>query len=86
MNASHESSRRNFENSTPELDSLTSIAQQLPGVLGARLTGAGFGGATVTLCERTAADSIALQLATDYSAQMGTNAKVFVCEIAEGAR
>jgi galactokinase len=86
MNASHESSRRNFENSTPELDSLTSIAQQLPGVLGARLTGAGFGGATVTLCERTAADSIALQLARDYSAQMGTNAKVFVCEIADGAR
>ena len=86
MNASHESSRRNFENSTPELDSLTSIAQQLPGVLGARLTGAGFGGATVTLCERTAADSIALQMARDYSAQMGTNAKVFVCEIAEGAR
>jgi galactokinase len=86
MNDSHESSLRNFENSTPELDSLTSIAQQLPGVLGARLTGAGFGGATVTLCERTAADSIALQMARDYSAQMGTNANVFVCEIAEGAR
>ena len=85
MNASHESSRRNFDNSTPELDLLTSIAQQLPGVLGARLTGAGFGGATVTLCERTAADSIALQLARDYTAQMGTNAKVFVCEIADGA-
>jgi galactokinase len=86
MNASHESSRRNFDNSTPELDLLTSIAQQLPGVLGARLTGAGFGGATVTLCERTAADSIALQLARNYTAQMGTNAKVFVCEIADGAR
>jgi galactokinase len=40
----------------------------------------------VTLCERTAADSIALQMARDYSAQMGTNAKVFVCEIADGAR
>jgi galactokinase len=86
MNASHESSRRNFENSTPELDLLTSIAQRLPGVLGARLTGAGFGGATVTLCERTAADAIALQLARDYTAQIGTNAKVFVCEIADGAR
>jgi galactokinase len=46
MNESHESSRQNFENSTPELDLLVSIAQDLPGVLGARLTGAGFGGAT----------------------------------------
>ena len=86
MNASHESSRRNFENSTPELDLLTSIAQRLPGVLGARLTGAGFGGATVTLCERTAADAVALQLARDYTAQTATNVKVFVCEIADGAR
>lgn len=51
LNASHESSRRNFENSTRELDLLVSIAQQLPGVLGARLTGAGFGRATLTLCE-----------------------------------
>ena len=44
MNESHESSRENFGNSTPELDLLVSIAQGLPGVLGARLTGAGFGG------------------------------------------
>jgi len=86
MNASHESSRRNFENSTPELDLLTSIAQRLSGVLGARLTGAGFGGATVTLCERTAADAVALQLARDYRVQTGTKANVFVCEIADGAR
>ena len=44
MNESHDSSRQNFENSTPELDLLVSIAQDLRGVLGARLTGAGFGG------------------------------------------
>ena len=85
MNASHESSRRNFENSTPELDLLTSIAQRLPGVLGARLTGAGFGGATVTLCERTTANAVALQLARDYKAQTRLTAKVFICEIADGA-
>jgi galactokinase len=86
MNASHESSCRNFENSTPELDLLVSIAQRLPGVVGARLTGAGFGGATVTLCERSAADPVAQQLARDYTAQTGTHARVFVCEIADGAR
>jgi len=86
MNASHESSRSNFENSTPELDLLVSMAQQMPGVLGARLTGAGFGGATVTLCERTTADHVARRLAADYAAHTGTRANVFVCEIADGAR
>ena len=86
MNASHESSRRNFENSTSELDLLVSIARRLPGVLGARLTGAGFGGATVTLCERNAAPAVAQQLAKDYAAQSGSEPQVFVCEIGEGAR
>jgi len=86
MNDSHESSRRNFENSTPELDLLVSIAQRLPGVLGSRLTGAGFGGATVTLCEKTVATAVAQQLAKDYAAQAATEPKVFVCEISDGAR
>jgi galactokinase len=85
MNASHESSRRNFENSSPELDLLVSMAQRLPGVLGARLTGAGFGGATVTLCERSAAECAAKRLAADYTTQTGIKAQVFVCEIADGA-
>lgn len=85
MNASHESSRRNFENSAHELDLLVSIAQRLPGVLGARLTGAGFGGATVTLCEKTAARVVAQQLAKAYTGQTGIESEVFVCEIADGA-
>jgi galactokinase len=85
MNESHESSRRNFENSTPELDLLVSIAQRLPGVLGARLTGAGFGGATVTLCEKSAAPAAAQQLAKDYTTRTGTTPEVFVCGIADGA-
>lgn len=85
MNESHESSRVNFENSTPELDLLVSIAQQLPGVLGARLTGAGFGGATVTLCERNAAPIVAQRLAESYADQTATEPQVFVCEIADGA-
>ncbi|PYI78848.1 MAG: galactokinase, partial [Verrucomicrobia bacterium] len=63
-----------------------SIAQRLTGVLGARLTGAGFGGATVTLCERSGAPAVAQQLAKDYAAQTGTEPQVFVCEIADGAR
>ena len=71
MNASHESSRRNFKNSTRELDLLVSIAQQLPGVLGARLTGGGFGGAVVVLCEQSRAPAIATEVSHRYLAATG---------------
>jgi len=51
MFASHESSRMNFENSCPELDLLVATARKTPGVYGARLSGGGFGGATINLVE-----------------------------------
>jgi len=51
MYASHESSRVNFENSCPELDHLVVTARSTPGVYGARLSGGGFGGATINLVE-----------------------------------
>jgi galactokinase len=86
MSESHESSRQNFENSTPELDLLVSIAQDLPGVLGARLTGAGFGGATVTLCERRCAHQIAAELSRRYADATAIAARVFVCRIVDGAK
>jgi galactokinase len=85
MTESHESSRQNFENSTPELDLLVSIAQKLPGVLGARLTGAGFGGATVTLCDREHSAEVAMELSKRYAVQSGITSHVFVCDIADGA-
>ena len=78
MNASHESSRTNFENSTPELDRLVAIAQGLPGVLGSRLTGGGFGGGTVTLAQAAAAQDIARELARHSPLS-------FVCRAADGA-
>ena len=85
MNASHESSRLNFENSTPELDSLVSIARQLPGVLGARLTGGGFGGATITLCEQSAVEVIATQLCKGYEDASGQRPRVTISRVANGA-
>jgi galactokinase len=51
MFTSHESSRVNFENSCPELDLLVETARKTPGVYGARLSGGGFGGATINLVE-----------------------------------
>ena len=52
MFESHKSSIVNFENSIPELDRLVEAARQTPGVLGARLSGGGFGGATINLVEK----------------------------------
>lgn len=78
MNASHESSRFNFENSTPDLDRLVTVARSLPGVFGARLTGGGFGGATVSLADRSFAIAIVQQLrAHSISAS--------ICHAADGA-
>lgn len=78
MNQSHESSRLNFENSTPELDRLVDLARKQPGVLGARLTGAGFGGAIIALCETATAEQAAAKLAP-------TAARTFVSRPADGA-
>jgi galactokinase len=78
MNASHESSRTNFENSSPELDRLVAIARSLPGVFGSRLTGGGFGGGTVTLAQTEKAPEIARELARH-------SPLAFVCRAADGA-
>jgi galactokinase len=78
MNASHESSRLNFENSTTELDNLVDLARKQPGILGARLTGGGFGGAIVALCEKAPAGHAARNLAS-------AAAQTIVCCPADGA-
>jgi len=56
MNESHDSLRDDYEVSSKELDSLVSAAREIDGVLGSRLTGAGFGGCTVTLLRKDAID------------------------------
>ncbi len=86
LNESHESSRDDFENSTGELDQLVAIAQQLPGVLGARLTGAGFGGAAIVLCERADAEKIASEISSRYEKATGIRSSALVSELADGAR
>jgi galactokinase len=62
MFASHESSRVNFENSCPELDLLVETARRTPGIYGARLSGGGFGGATINLVEAGREDEVARAL------------------------
>ena len=67
MFESHESSRTNFENSCPELDFLVDTAAGLPGILGARLSGGGFGGSAVALLHPRDAEAAGQALSAAYS-------------------
>jgi galactokinase len=83
---SHESSRDFLQNSTPELDQLVQIARQHPGCLGARLTGGGFGGATLNLVAHHQAEPFMAHMATGYEKQTGVKLQPLVCQIVDGAR
>jgi galactokinase len=67
MNASHDSLRDDYEVSIPELDRLVEALRAAPGVLGARLTGAGFGGACVALCRAGQARAAAETALSNYN-------------------
>ena len=84
--ASHESSRVNFENSTPELDYLVELSRSVPGCIGARLSGGGFGGISIHLVEADAAEEYASRVCTAYKLQTGIDAEHFICSIGDGAR
>ncbi len=71
MNASHASLRDDYEVSVPALDQLVELLQRHPAVFGARLTGAGFGGACVALCQAGAIDAVAAGVLQDYAAAGG---------------
>lgn len=86
MYESHNSLRDDFEVSCPELDHLAEAASKLPGVIGARMTGGGFGGSTVTLCAAEQAEAIAAALVKSYEAEFGFAPEIFASRPADGAR
>ena len=83
---SHASSRLNFQNSCPELDFLVDRAARTPGVLGARLSGGGFGGSCVALVEQDQAAAAGATLARAYDAEYGAPCTVLELRPADGAR
>ncbi len=85
MNASHESLRDDYEVSSKELDVLVELAWKQPGVLGARMTGAGFGGCTVNLVRQEAAESFAEAIRRGYQDALGLKAEVYICKASQGA-
>ena len=82
---SHESSRVNFENSTEELDYLVELAKSIPGGLGARLSGGGFGGITIHLVKSDDAEEYAKRVVAGYKARTGIDAEYIICAIGDGA-
>jgi galactokinase len=84
--ASHASMRDLFGISSPELDALVEIAAGVDGVIGARLTGAGFGGCTINLVHRAAVPDLREAVLRDYPARTGLAPRVFEVEASAGAR
>ena len=85
MNASHDSLRDMYEVSCRELDLLVEIAQGVEGVYGSRMTGGGFGGCTVTLCQSGAVDALRAAVREQYKKETGLEPAVLVTRAAGAA-
>ncbi len=84
MVASHESLRDDYEVSGEELDLLVEIALNVPGVFGARMTGAGFGGCTVNIVERDAVPALTDAINERYPRTTGLIPEIYVCSAVNG--
>jgi len=85
MFAGHASLRDFYEVSTAELDALVEIARESPGCIGARLTGAGFGGCTINLVEENKAQEFMENLRSGYQSRTGRTAQIYLCKASGGA-
>jgi galactokinase len=85
MAAAHASYRDDFEASCEEADVMVAAAQGLPGVVGARLTGGGFGGCTVNLVEAARAAEFSRELHEEYKAATGIDADIYLCHASAAA-
>lgn len=84
MNASHVSLRDDYEVTGIELDTLVEEAWKVEGVIGSRMTGAGFGGCTVSIVKDEAVDTFIEQVGKAYEAKIGYAADFYVVEIGDG--
>ncbi|MEF2244276.1 galactokinase [Paenibacillus sp. IITD108] len=84
MNASHDSLRDLYEVTGAELDAMVDAARQVEGVLGSRMTGAGFGGCTVSLVHEDQVEQFKQHVGERYTAATGLVADFYVCNIGNG--
>jgi galactokinase len=85
MAESHRSLRDDYEVSCPELDLMVELAQNTPGIVGARMTGGGFGGCTVNLVRSSRLQAFCEQIASQYERETGRRPDIFVTRPAGGA-
>ncbi|HPN84368.1 MAG TPA: galactokinase [Victivallales bacterium] len=83
---SHKSSRLNFENSCPELDYLVELAQSIPGCLGARLSGGGFGGISIHIVAENSVPDYVRRIKTAYKLKFKTDPQTIECKAGSGAQ
>ena len=86
MNASHDSLRDLYAVSCKELDTLVEQARSCPGVLGARMTGAGFGGCAVAIVQKDAVNAVMEKVGAAYEAAIGYPCAFYVASIGGGPR
>ncbi|MBW5447926.1 galactokinase [Cohnella sp. CFH 77786] len=86
MNASHDSLRDLYEVTGDELDAMVAAARTVPGVLGSRMTGAGFGGCTISLVHQDSVERFIAEVKEKYEAATGLHPDFYVCDIGDGVR
>ena len=86
LNESHRSLQQDYEVTGHELDTLIGLAQQQPGVLGARMMGAGFGGCGLVLIKTSNIEQFSEVVGTAYRAEIGYDAEFYPAEIGHGAK
>lgn len=85
MNASHVSLRDDYEVTGLQLDTMAEEAWKIPGVIGSRMTGGGFGGCTVSLVKDEAIDTFIEKVGAAYEAKTGLKPEFYIAEIGDGA-
>ena len=85
MNASHNSLRDDYEVSCEEIDVLVDLAWKIPGVIGSRITGGGFGGCTVSIVKNEAVDTFTSTIGPKYTELTGQKADFYIVDIGSGA-
>lgn len=86
MNESHLSTQDDYEVTGMELDTLVHTAWEQPGVIGARMTGAGFGGCAIAIVEKDQTEIFIQQVGATYADKVGYNAEFYIAEISDGAK